>query len=303
MKTPETRTVTFRLAELQRFVDVVPDPAVICQDNGRVVCANDGARALFRSDGLGKDVHDLREFVPALRRTTEAVEFVDAVRAGELDKDLTVVRTQGTDLEVWFSTSRVRELMGNIYLVLVTMRDVSERKAHQEMLRRMSTTDELTQIHNRRYLRMNGELERQRAVRYGLKLVCIFIDLDEFKAVNDRFGHRVGDRALVAVARMLGERVRQVDLLCRYGGDEFVVLGLVPDVDGARRFAERLGESPPEVETLTGERIPVRMSCGAVCVDSPEQIAVDELVDLADKEMRAAKEAGRSRHFFREYGR
>jgi diguanylate cyclase (GGDEF)-like protein/PAS domain S-box-containing protein len=296
VKNTKTRHVGFQVAKLQDFVDVIPDPAVICGERGAIVCANVGARELLGEYELGTDAYELVDFIPSLRLSVQPETFVTAARSGVLDMDLPISCNDGRQIEVWLSTSRLRAAEEE-YFVLVTMRDVTERKSHEETLRLFSMTDELTRLHNRRYLRMHGGVEMERATRYGFDIVCVFIDLDDFKEVNDKYGHRIGDQVLLTVAGILTGRTRQVDLLCRFGGDEFVLIGLVKGIENAKTLVDRVSESPIEIETSAG-KIPVSLTCGAVYTTATGNVKVDDLVDRADKEMIAAKRAGKGRGFF-----
>ena len=293
----ETKRISFDLARLVRFVSIIPDAAVICEETGQIICANDNARTLLKEPELGADSWTLGEFVPSLSRVASVSSFIAAVRGGELDRDLTVRSKDGVEADVWFTTSRIKITEDGFYFVLVTMRDVTERKEYAETLRQFSLTDELTGLYNRRYLREYGGTEIQRATRYGYGVICLFIDLDDFKEINDRYGHRTGDGALVAAAQSLSGTLRKVDLLCRYGGDEFVMIGLVENEDGAHSCVQRVGDSAVNFETTSGESMPMTMSCGAVFTQSPNNWTLDALVDRADREMIAAKAAGKNRRF------
>lgn len=110
-------------------------------------------------------------------------------------------------------------------------------------LLREATTDSLTGLANRRKGDEVLEREAQRAERYRRPLSVILFDLDHFKAVNDRYGHEVGDRVLQAVARAVSEDLRNTDLVTRRGGEEFLVICAETPLDGAGRLAERLRQA------------------------------------------------------------
>ena len=104
----------------------------------------------------------------------------------------------------------------------------------------LATVDKLTEVMNRQALLSRLEDELSRAARYGRQLSIILVDLDHFKRLNDTFGHTAGDRVLTAVARALRDNVRAVDLVGRYGGEEFMVVLPETDVDAAASLAEKL---------------------------------------------------------------
>jgi diguanylate cyclase (GGDEF)-like protein len=150
---------------------------------------------------------------------------------------------------------------------------------------RLARTDGLTGVANRRA--WDDELPRElaRAARSGQQLCVALLDLDHFKAYNDRHGHQAGDRLLKAAAAAWQGRLRRTDLLTRYGGEEFAVL--LPDCDlpNAMEIAERLRTAQPEITC----------SLGVAAWDGRE--AVTELVARADRALYAAKAAGRDRSY------
>jgi len=159
----------------------------------------------------------------------------------------------------------------------------AERNAH---------TDALTGLGNRHWMRTMFEREVTRTLHANRSLCLMMIDVDSFKAFNDRYGHIAGDRVLVAVAETLREFLRPTDLVARFGGDEFAVL--LPDLklNQARQIAERLRQqiaklSPPSLSTI------ITVSIGIA--DRSENDDVATLVQRADAAMYGAKEAGRNR--------
>jgi diguanylate cyclase (GGDEF)-like protein len=154
-------------------------------------------------------------------------------------------------------------------------------------------TDGLTGLYNHRYLheRLGEEIERTHEQSGTLAL--LFCDLDRFKAFNDRHGHSAGDRALRAVARIVEESLRHVDLAARYGGEEFAAILIDTDLGGALEVAERIRASiaaarfAPENDELT-------ISIG-VAVAPGDAISKEELIDKADWAMYLAKRRGRNR--------
>jgi diguanylate cyclase (GGDEF)-like protein len=121
------------------------------------------------------------------------------------------------------------------------LRCQNERLVHaNEVLERLSITDELTGLHNRRYFREHLPREMKRALRTGDSLALILFDIDDFKLLNDRFGHSVGDAVLRRVATVMSRETREMDLLARYGGEEFALLASHTPVAGAVALAEKI---------------------------------------------------------------
>jgi diguanylate cyclase (GGDEF)-like protein len=158
-----------------------------------------------------------------------------------------------------------------------------------------AATDGLTGLANRRSFDDELALEWRRAERVGDSLALVLADLDDFKSVNDRFGHQAGDAVLRRVALILDSGGRQVDLAARYGGEEFAVLAPETDLEGATRLAERL-RTELEAARITlpdGRQLRVTSSFGVAVkgdLDGPE-----ELVAAADEALYEAKRTGKNR--------
>lgn len=156
--------------------------------------------------------------------------------------------------------------------------------------------DDVTGVYNARYLLATADNEIQRAARYGNPLSVLFLDLDRFKLVNDRYGHLIGSDTLRALSKLLAEAVRQVDTLARYGGDEFTILLVDTPHEVALRIAERI-RSRIEGHLFEAGRegaLQLSISIGvATCPDHGEDR--ESLLDAADKAMYRAKSAGRNR--------
>ena len=160
----------------------------------------------------------------------------------------------------------------------------------EETLRR-AQHDALTGLANHGHFWTTLEREVDRANRYGRSLGLVMIDVDHFKAYNDRFGHPRGDEALVSVARAIASHCRTHDLVARYGGEEFAALLPEAPLDGALAFAEKIRQV---VETECGGDADLTVSLGvAVLPDHCQSSAV--LVERADAELYRAKSLGRNR--------
>ncbi len=167
-----------------------------------------------------------------------------------------------------------------------------------ESLQQAATLDPLTQAYNRRFLERKLETEVARCKRAGSGfLSCLFIDMDDFKPVNDRLGHAVGDAALRQLTDIVRQCIRSYDTLARYGGDEFVVLmPAAPgeDIANACHAAERIIERVRESRLPDHPEIKLSVSIG-MATQSSETVDARKLLALADKALYAAKEAGKGR--------
>jgi diguanylate cyclase (GGDEF)-like protein len=163
------------------------------------------------------------------------------------------------------------------------------------LLFRAAIEDDLTGLYHRRYfeIRMNEELAR--AARHGDRLALIFLDLDHFKLVNDRYGHAVGDAVLRAVSGLLKNSVgRGVDIVSRFGGEEFVVLLPGTDLKGGEIVAERIRAMVEQLEVPhPGGALRITISAGVAEVEPG--VDAEGLLQRADEMLFKAKQAGRNR--------
>jgi len=157
---------------------------------------------------------------------------------------------------------------------------------------RLSQVDGLTGLANHGHFYKALELEIERARRYERGLSLAMVDIDHFKRFNDRNGHRAGDQALVAVARIIGDRSRAHDIVARYGGEEFAVILPETELEGAHAFGEKL-RTAIEGVSLDGEE-PLTISVGVACFGM-QITSTSQLVDAADAELYRAKSLGRNR--------
>jgi diguanylate cyclase (GGDEF)-like protein len=173
---------------------------------------------------------------------------------------------------------------------------ISESFKKQREYQLTSTTDELTGLYNRRWLREMLERQMLRSLGEVAPLALLMIDGDYFKMVNDQYGHNVGDQVLQALGATMLDWVRPTDLVARYGGEEFVIVLPGTDLVGARVVAERMRRMIAEARTPStlGEMLPVvTVSIGVALMEEADTI--DEFIGRADAALYRAKEKGRNR--------
>ncbi len=175
-----------------------------------------------------------------------------------------------------------------------------ENVVNRARLLRSGFTDVLTGWHNRRYLQVRMKEELARARRDGSNLVCLMIDIDRFKQVNDSHGHAAGDEVLCELAQRIESQVRVSDIAARYGGEEFVVLLPNTDTDSGILLAERIRSSISSIpiDLRYDRSVTITASVGIACVvPDPEnddfKTLGDALIARADVALYAAKAAGR----------
>ena len=178
------------------------------------------------------------------------------------------------------------------------LRFSKELAASNERLQRLALTDALTELPNRRFAMERLEQEWALSERGSRMLSCMMVDIDHFKSINDRFGHQAGDDALKAVAHTLRQSARTQDVVCRYGGEEFLIICPDADLDAAYQGAERLRLNVAALHLKTqGADIKPTISIG-VAEKKKSISSIDNLLNYADECLYAAKNGGRNKTVF-----
>lgn len=163
-------------------------------------------------------------------------------------------------------------------------------------IEKLAITDGLTKVYNHRYFYTRAEEELERSRRYGKVFSLIMLDLDYFKNFNDRFGHKAGDLALGAVAQILQASTRNIDVVCRYGGEEFTVILPETDSDSAGTVAERIRSAVENhYITVAPGQSPVNVTVSIGIATYPRDAGnLDELIEYADRALYYSKEHGKN---------
>jgi diguanylate cyclase (GGDEF)-like protein len=168
-----------------------------------------------------------------------------------------------------------------------------EKRRHAE-LEHFATTDSLTGLFNRRHFLTLATFEFSKARTEETGLGMIMIDIDHFKAVNDQHGHPIGDQVLIQVAATLNSHIRQQDLCCRYGGEEFLFLLPGSTPEGSLVIADRLRLAVETLRVMVGSlAVQVTVSVGVACMQSAD-LTLENLIEQADKALFKAKSNGRN---------
>ncbi|TGN39407.1 sensor domain-containing diguanylate cyclase [Marinobacter confluentis] len=254
---------------------------------------------------------DLTGYQPDELVDNRVVSYASLIHGGENDRLMSEVESaigsaepfsleypidhkDGQQIWVW---ERGRAVVDEDELVLEgIIIDITDRKKLEDELSEMATRDALTGLLDRREATRLLDDEIVRARRYGRSLALLWIDLDHFKQVNDQLGHAAGDTVLRGFSELLSSRVRQVDLVSRFGGEEFVVVLPEMDATEASQSAERLRElvaSSPQ-QLGDGREVNLTMSVGvAIYPDHGDDAS--SLIAAADQAMYQAKASGRNR--------
>jgi diguanylate cyclase (GGDEF)-like protein len=239
----------------------------------------------------------------------DGFKFLQMVNSREELKDIPIIMLTGRDerelkikglnfgaCDYLTKPFDIGELVARVKVQLKVKALQDDLKRSNELLRELSDTDPLTRLHNRRYLTKFLDCELTRTMRTGERLSLIMLDIDNFKKVNDTYGHQNGDTVLSAVADAIRKGRRCYDIAARYGGEEFVILLPGTSLRGGITVAEQLRSI---VQAIYFEppldKLAITISAGvsafpAACVDD-----ADSLIKEADKALYRAKKNGRNR--------
>jgi len=179
-----------------------------------------------------------------------------------------------------------------IFLISWIIARISVRRDYVEKaLRTLTVTDELTGLYNRRGFFLLAEQQMKLAKRAGICLILIFVDIDNFKLINDTYGHDEGDRTLAALAGIFKKTFRESDIIARVGGDEFIVLAADSSKSGVNLFVDRFLANIQTYNEANHLKQPLSVSIGTACYDKNSDLSIDQLITMADRLMYQQKKS------------
>jgi len=177
------------------------------------------------------------------------------------------------------------------------MYDITDMKEREKELKLMASIDPMTKLYNRRYFAQVGERLLKLAKREKTSLSVIMIDIDNFKKVNDTYGHKIGDDVIIAISDKIKFVSRESDVVCRFGGEEFIVLLPNTDIDGAIIIANKIRDSIQNIEIPlnNNKNIHITVSVGVSIVYIESDLNLEASIKRADDALYRAKENGKNR--------
>jgi len=180
-------------------------------------------------------------------------------------------------------------LLGLIYLLMSRL--IKKLDEARQTIEKIAITDQLTELFNRRHVMTRFEEEFEKVKRLNKNMGCIMADIDNFKTVNDSYGHQEGDHVLKVIAHRIRNTLRAYDIVGRYGGEEFLIILPDTNLEDARGLAERIrtrvNEDPINNATIT-------LSLGVVCFQEGDH-TLDDIIRRADQNLYKAKKSGKDR--------
>ncbi|MBE0615845.1 MAG: GGDEF domain-containing protein [Burkholderiales bacterium] len=308
------RTPAFNIEDawFRQLFELSPDPTWIIEGNRFVECNEAALRTLgYASREAFLNVHPSKLSPPAQPDGEDSYAKAERMMALAVEQGLhrfewMHTKADGTDFPAEVTLSAID--LHDRKVIYCVWRDITERKQMEEEVRQLAFYDALTHLANRRLLydRLSQTIAaNKRSGRHG---AMIFLDLDNFKLLNDTHGHMVGDMLLIEAANRLKSCVREMDTLARFGGDEFVVMIAELDVDRAASVA-RVGAIAEKVRTALARPYTLRLrpegeapatiehQCTAsigVALFGKDEISRESILKWADTAMYRAKEEGRN---------
>jgi diguanylate cyclase (GGDEF)-like protein len=195
------------------------------------------------------------------------------------------VHRLGHDVWVSNSFSLVRDSNNRPLHFIFQVQDITERKRAEAAIQTLSLADELTGLYNRRGFLAFCKQHLKTIRRTNKGIVMVYADLDGLKGINDSFGHKEGDRALVKAAELLKETFRSSDVLGRFGGDEFTILAAVDPDGGREKLLARLQEKFDNYNALRVSPYNISISVGVAQLDPEASESMEDLMAAADAAM------------------
>ena len=271
-----------------------PDAYLIMMDGIYTDC-NQASESMMRGDRtmiIGKSPQQLSpecqpDGKPSSLSASERID--EACRTGKTTFEWAHRRFDGSVFTVEISMASI--MLNGTSALFIALREITERKRMETEFRRLATTDQLTSLYNRYHINQVFIEEKKRVDRYGLGLSVIMVDIDKFKAVNDEYGHQVGDMVLTEMADIFRKGVRESDILGRWGGEEFFIVCPNTELGGAATLAEKLKRKIESSDFGAAGR----RTCSFGVAQLAREEAIDSWIARVDTALYRAKEGGRNR--------
>ena len=282
--------------ELDQIFNTATDGMCVIDTHFHIARVNNTFLKLFgllKNEVIGEKCYDVfpgpechKEGCPLtliMSGKSEAIEF-------ESEK----IRKDGVSVPFILTAAAFRSHDGEVIGIVEDFRDITERKRMEEELRSLSLTDELTGLYNRRGLATLAAREFKMADRMKRSIILLYADLDGLKFINDNFGHREGDRVIIAFAGILKETYRESDIIARIGGDEFAVVPVGVTGENLEVISRRLEENIEAYNASCKLNYRLSASVGVAHYDPDHPSALEDVLLQGDKMMYEQKKAKRN---------
>jgi diguanylate cyclase (GGDEF)-like protein/PAS domain S-box-containing protein len=272
-------------------------PQMIVNKDRVIIRANKKFTTLFgytNGEILGQQTVVL---TPTKEKFHEYAQYFKETKEGIIkSEELEYKKQDGTIFWVKLEGNRINQQEEEL-LILWSFLDVDKEVKYREELKQLASTDPMTKLLNRRSFYVLASKIMDIEKRENTKISLLMLDIDKFKNVNDTFGHSVGDDVIVKFAQTLQEMTRKSDLLCRWGGEEFVALLPNTSIDGGYTIAQKIRKSIASLSILLENQVHLSftVSIGIIEICLQEDESIDSAISRADFALYEAKENGRNR--------
>ncbi len=282
---------------LSQVLNMVEDFLFIMDSDHTIIQANQRALNFYGQDIIGKKCYQVTrsKISPCADCTINFALRNREVRSRE-------IFNEKTGQYMSMKTYPIVDEEENLLYVVETYKDITrlkrletEVRRRDSTIRKMTVTDELTGLwnHNYIYRRLREEMKKTR--RYGRPFSIVIVDLDDFKGINERYGHSGGDLILINTSKIIAETIRGADLAGRFGGEEFMILVPESDQDGASRLANRLLERIRNAQVEIGDlKVRYTASIGIATFQKEDDYQLRQLIAHGEEAMYFAKSMGKN---------
>jgi len=271
------------VAAAEKIVSTMIDSLLLLDKEGRIVSVNE---ALLNLSGYQKR-ELIRKPVSIFFNDTD---FKNSPMNNNFNKEpvknheINFKTKKGNDIPILFSSSTIAK-EGAITGIVCIIKDISERKGMYEKIKELVRIDFLTGCYNRRYGLELIDRQIKLASREQSSLLLAFVDVDNLKKINDAFGHNEGDQVLKKVAGLFRSTLREVDIICRMGGDEFLLAAIDSSLNEVHLFRKRLNEKLTQLNHNIEKNYQIQFSIGFSEYSPNNPKTLEELIASADREM------------------
>jgi|GEM_PF-2252796 len=273
--------------------DLAEDSLFVYDLKGKFLTANPHA-----CEWLGYNMEELlnleiNELIPLEHREHITDSISELMKEGKVNYESYLLSREGKIIPVWIkSTLIVFEKRDAVYSVV---RDMTDRKEMENKLKNLAATDSLTGVFNRREILNRLEEQFHLFKRHKDNLSCFIMDIDNFKKINDTYGHHVGDEVIKGASSIFTKVLRKTDLFARYGGEEFIGIFIKTDREKAEQILERiLGKIGQWYLNTENGSLRFTVSIGFTSIKATDK-NIDEIIKRADKALYKAKDTGKNR--------
>ena len=287
---------------LEEIMNNIPNPMFYKDKTGVYRNVNDafakGILGLSKDLISGKSLYDLREYIPlSLIKAYEEEDqkFYEENKPNDYETKVRVSDGSLKDFRInkTIFHSDKNELLGYVGI----MTDITELKEKERKLEELASVDPLSKLYNRRYFSHAAEHMLSLAKREKFHLSVVMMDIDNFKKINDNFGHKIGDDVIIILSQKLQDLSRTSDIVCRFGGEEFILLLPHTDIDGASIIAEKIRAEIDGIILNVNENQELKftVSVGVAEVAIEAESNIEAAIKRADDALYEAKSSGKNR--------